>query len=83
MLLRLVTLRRWLQRNPWRSSQEGENAMRNVVLMDSGVSFDGILRRDQTRARSIGFVPHATSDEGHDIFRRLRERIDTVLVGRQ
>jgi dihydrofolate reductase len=53
--------------------------MRNVVLW-IGMSFDGFTSGPNERLDWLG--PHATAPEGHAIFRRLRERCDTVLVGR-
>lgn len=53
--------------------------MRNAVLW-IGMSFDGF-----TSGMNEGLdwlVPHATRPEGHAIFGRLRERCDTVLLGR-
>jgi dihydrofolate reductase len=53
--------------------------MRNVVLW-IGMSFDGFTSDEN---EDLGWlVPHATTPEGHEIFRRLRERADTILVGR-
>jgi hypothetical protein len=44
------------------------------------MSFDGFTSGENERLDWL--VPHATTPEGHAAFRRLRERIDTVLVGR-
>ena len=53
--------------------------MRNVVLW-IGMSFDGFTSGPNERLDWLG--PHATTPAAHAIFRRLRERCDTVLVGR-
>jgi dihydrofolate reductase len=53
--------------------------MRNVVLW-IGMSFDGFTSGENEALDWL--VPHATTPEGHEIFRRLRERADTILVGR-
>jgi dihydrofolate reductase len=53
--------------------------MRNVVLW-VGMSFDGFTSGENEQLDWL--VPHATTPEGHEIFRRLRERVDTILVGR-
>jgi len=53
--------------------------MRNVVLW-IGMSFDGFTSGANERLDWL--VPHATSPEAMSIFRRLRERCDTVLLGR-
>ncbi len=54
--------------------------MRNVVLW-IGMSFDGFTS-DPNERIDDWLGPHATTPEAHAIFRRLRERCDTVLVGR-
>jgi dihydrofolate reductase len=44
------------------------------------MSFDGFTSGEN---EELGWlVPHATTPEGHEIFSRLRERADTILVGR-
>jgi dihydrofolate reductase len=53
--------------------------MRNVVLW-IGMSFDGYTSGPNERLDWL--VPHATTPEGEAIYRRLRERCDTVLLGR-
>jgi dihydrofolate reductase len=53
--------------------------MRNVVLW-VGMSFDGFTSGENENLDWL--VPHATTPEGHEIFSRLRERVDTILVGR-
>ena len=53
--------------------------MRNVVLW-IGMSLDGFTSGPNERLDWL--VPHATTPEAQAIFRRLRERSDTVLVGR-
>ena len=53
--------------------------MRNVVLW-VGMSFDGFTSGENEQLDWL--VPHATTPEGHEIFSRLRERADTILVGR-
>jgi dihydrofolate reductase len=53
--------------------------MRNVVLW-VGMSFDGFTSGEDEKLDWL--VPHATTSEGHEIFSRLRERADTILVGR-
>jgi dihydrofolate reductase len=53
--------------------------MRNVVLW-VGMSFDGFTSDENDELDWL--VPHATTPEGHEIFTRLRERADTILVGR-
>src|SRR5690349_18503109 len=53
--------------------------MRKVVLW-IGMSLDGFT--SGVNERLDWLVPHATRPEGHAIFRQLRERSDTVLVGR-
>lgn len=53
--------------------------MRKVVLW-IGMSLDGF-----TSGANEGLdwlVPHATTPEGHAIFRKLRQRCDTILLGR-
>jgi len=44
------------------------------------MSLDGFTSGEKERVDWL--VPHATRPEGHAIFRRLRERSDTVLLGR-
>jgi dihydrofolate reductase len=53
--------------------------MRNVVLW-IGMSFDGFSSGANERLDWL--VPHATRPEGFDLHRRLRERSDTILLGR-
>jgi dihydrofolate reductase len=53
--------------------------MRKVVLW-IGMSLDGFT--SGTNEQLDWLVPHATRPESEPIFRRLRERSDTVLVGR-
>jgi len=53
--------------------------MRNVVLW-IGMSVDGFTSGPNERLDWL--VPHATTPEAEAIHRRLRERCDTVLVGR-
>lgn len=53
--------------------------MRSVVLW-IGMSLDGFTSGDNERLDWL--VPHATSPEGFELNRRLRERSDTILVGR-
>jgi dihydrofolate reductase len=53
--------------------------MRKVVLW-IGMSLDGFT--SGVNERLDWLVPHATRPEGHALFRKLRERSDTVLVGR-
>jgi dihydrofolate reductase len=61
------------------AAEEGDRHMRNVVLW-IGMSFDGFT--SGVNERLDWLVPHATRPEGHAIFSRLRERCDTVLLGR-
>jgi len=53
--------------------------MRNVVLW-IGMSFDGFTSGANERLDWL--VPHATTPEAHGLLKRLRERCDTVLLGR-
>ena len=53
--------------------------MRNVVLW-AGMSLDGFTSGENERLDWL--VPHATQPEAHDVFQRLRERADTILLGR-
>jgi dihydrofolate reductase len=53
--------------------------MRNVVLW-IGMSLDGFTSGANEQLDWL--VPHATRPQAEPIFRRLRERCDTVLVGR-
>lgn len=53
--------------------------MRNLVLW-IGMSLDGFTSGENEQLDWL--VPHATRPESEAIFRRLRERCDTVLVGR-
>jgi dihydrofolate reductase len=53
--------------------------MRNVVLW-IGMSLDGFTSGANEQLDWL--VPHATRPESEPIFRRLRERCDTVLLGR-
>lgn len=53
--------------------------MRNVVLW-IGMSLDGFTSGENERLDWL--VPHATQPEAHEVFRRLRERADTILLGR-
>ena len=53
--------------------------MRNVVLW-VGMSLDGFTSAEHERLDWL--VPHATQPEAHEVFRRLRERADTILLGR-
>ena len=53
--------------------------MRKVVLW-VGISLDGFT--SGVNEQLDWLVPHATQPESEAIFRRLRERCDTVLVGR-
>ena len=53
--------------------------MRNVVLW-VGMSLDGFTSGEN---EELGWlVPHATQPEAHEVFRHLRERADTILLGR-
>lgn len=53
--------------------------MRNVVLW-VGMSFDGFTSGENEQLDWL--VPHATTPQGFEVFRRIRERVDTILVGR-
>jgi dihydrofolate reductase len=53
--------------------------MRNVVLW-VGMSLDGFTSGENEQLDWL--VPHATQPEAHEVFRRLRERADTILLGR-
>jgi dihydrofolate reductase len=53
--------------------------MRKVVLW-IGMSFDGFTAGENERLDWL--VPHATMPEGFELHRRLRERSDTILLGR-
>lgn len=53
--------------------------MRNVVLW-VGMSLDGFTSAEHERLDWL--VPHATQPEAHEVFQRLRERADTILLGR-
>ena len=53
--------------------------MRNVMLW-VGTSFDGFTSDENEKLDWL--VPHATQPEAHEIFARLRERADAILVGR-
>lgn len=53
--------------------------MRNVVLW-VGMSVDGFTSGENERLDWL--VPHATQPEAHEVFQRLRERADTILLGR-
>jgi dihydrofolate reductase len=53
--------------------------MRNVVLW-IGMSLDGFT--SGVNEQLDWLVPHATRPQSEPIFRRLRERCDTVLMGR-
>lgn len=53
--------------------------MRNVVLW-VGMSLDGFTSGENERLDWL--VPHATQPEAHEVFQRLRERSDTILLGR-
>jgi dihydrofolate reductase len=53
--------------------------MRNVVLW-VGMSFDGFTSGENEQLDWL--VPHANQPAAHEIFSRLRERADTILVGR-
>lgn len=53
--------------------------MRNVVLW-IGMSFDGFT--SGVNERLDWLVPHATTPEAQAIYRHLRARSDTILVGR-
>jgi dihydrofolate reductase len=53
--------------------------MRKVTLW-IGMSLDGFT--SGVNEQLDWLVPHATRPEAADFFRRLRERVDTVLVGR-
>jgi dihydrofolate reductase len=53
--------------------------MRNVVLW-VGMSLDGFTSAENERLDWL--VPHATQPEAHEVFQRLRERADTILLGR-
>ena len=53
--------------------------MRNVVLW-VGMSLDGFTSGENERLDWL--VPHATQPEAHEVFQRLRERADTILLGR-
>jgi dihydrofolate reductase len=44
------------------------------------MSFDGFTSDENEKLDWL--VPHATTPEGHEVFSRLRERVDTILVGR-
>ena len=53
--------------------------MRNLVLW-VGMSLDGFTSGENEQLDWL--VPHATQPEAHEVFRRLRERADTILLGR-
>jgi dihydrofolate reductase len=53
--------------------------MRNVVLW-IGMSLDGFTSGENEQLDWL--VPHATQPEAHEVFRRLRERANTILLGR-
>jgi dihydrofolate reductase len=53
--------------------------MRNVVLW-IGMSLDGFTSGENERLDWL--VPHATQPEAQEVFQRLRERADTILLGR-
>jgi dihydrofolate reductase len=53
--------------------------MRNVVLW-VGMSLDGFTSGENEQLDWL--VPHATQPEAHEAFQRLRERADTILLGR-
>ena len=53
--------------------------MRKVVLW-IGMSLDGFTSAENERLDWL--VPHATQPEPQEVFRRLRERADTILLGR-
>lgn len=53
--------------------------MRNVVLW-VGMSLDGFTSAENEQLDWL--VPHATQPEAHEVFQRLRERADTILLGR-
>jgi dihydrofolate reductase len=53
--------------------------MRNVVPW-VGMFFDGFTSDENEKLDWL--VPHATTPEGHEVFSRIRERVDTILVGR-
>ena len=53
--------------------------MRDVVLW-VGISLDGFTSGENERLDWL--VPHATQPEAHEVFQRLRERADTILLGR-
>lgn len=53
--------------------------MRNVILW-IGMSLDGFTSGENERLDWL--VPHATQPKAQEFFRRLRERADTILVGR-
>ena len=53
--------------------------MRKVVLW-VGMSLDGFTSAENERLDWL--VPHATQPEAHEVFQRLRERADTILLGR-
>jgi dihydrofolate reductase len=53
--------------------------MRSVVLW-VGMSLDGFTSGENEQLDWL--VPHATQPEAHEVFQRLRERADTILLGR-
>jgi len=53
--------------------------MRNVVLW-VGMSLDGFTSGENERLDWL--VPHATQPEPNEVFQTLRERADTILLGR-
>ena len=53
--------------------------MRRVVLW-VGMSVDGFTSAENEQLDWL--VPHATQPEAHEVFQRLRERADTILLGR-
>jgi dihydrofolate reductase len=53
--------------------------MRKVILW-IGMSFDGFTSGVDEQLDWL--VPYVTAPEGHAIFRKLRERADTILLGR-
>ena len=53
--------------------------MRKVVLW-VGMSLDGFTSAENERLDWL--VPHATQPEAHEVFQRLRECADTILLGR-
>ena len=53
--------------------------MRNVVLW-VGMSLDGFTSGENEQLDWL--IPHATQPEANEVFRHIRERADTILLGR-